>query len=90
MLRTDPPDGTSAPYGSTVTVTVSSGPPMIPVPNVLGDTVAQATTTLQDAGLTVSGVQGNPNGPVVGTDPGEGTTVPRARRSPSWPSDPSL
>ena len=46
------------------------------MPNVLGDTVPQATTTLQDDGLTVSGVQGNPNGTVAGTDPPTGTTVP--------------
>ncbi|MGO8863803.1 MAG: protein kinase domain-containing protein [Acidimicrobiales bacterium] len=75
VLRTDPLDGQPAPYGSAVVVTVSSGPPMIPVPNVLDDTVAQATAALQAAGLTVSGVDGNPTGPVVGTDPGEGTSV---------------
>ena len=71
-----PPSGTSVPYGSTVTVTVSKGPPTTTVPNVIGDTVPQATTTLQDAGLTVSGVQGNPTGTVAGTNPATGNTVP--------------
>jgi beta-lactam-binding protein with PASTA domain len=46
------------------------------VPNVLDDTVTQATTVLQGAGLNVSGVQGNPNGTVMGTQPATGTTVP--------------
>jgi serine/threonine-protein kinase len=71
-----PPSGTLAPYGSTVTVTVSSGPPTVVVPNVLDDTVSQATQTLQNAGLNVAGVNGNPNGTVTGTDPPSGTTVP--------------
>jgi serine/threonine-protein kinase len=76
VISLEPPSGTSVPYGSTVTVTISTGPPTTTVPNVLGDTVSQATTTLQGDGLTVSGVQGNPNGTVVGTDPPTGTTVP--------------
>jgi serine/threonine protein kinase/beta-lactam-binding protein with PASTA domain len=70
-----PPSGTSVPYGSTVKVTISTGPPTTTVSNVLGDTVPQATTTLQDDGLTVSGVQGNPTGTVIGTNPPTGTTV---------------
>jgi serine/threonine-protein kinase len=76
VISLEPPSGTSVPYGSTVTVTVSKGPPTTTVPNVYGDTVSQATTTLQDDGLTVSGVQGNPNGTATGTDPPGGTTVP--------------
>jgi eukaryotic-like serine/threonine-protein kinase len=76
VISLQPPSGTSVPYGSTVTVTVSTGPPTTTVPNVYGDTVPQATTTLQDDGLTVSGVQGNPNGMATGTDPPGGTTVP--------------
>jgi serine/threonine-protein kinase len=76
VISLEPPSGTSVPYGSTVTVTVSKGPPTTTVPNVYGDTVPQATTTLTDDGLTVSGVQGNPNGTATGTDPPGGTTVP--------------
>jgi serine/threonine-protein kinase len=76
VISLEPPSGTSVPYGSTVTVTVSTGPPTTTVPNVYGDTVTQATTTLTDDGLTVSGVQGNPNGTATGTDPPGGTTVP--------------
>jgi serine/threonine-protein kinase len=76
VISLEPPSGTSVPYGSTVTVTVSTGPPTTTVPNVYGDTVPQATTTLTDDGLTVTGVQGNPNGTATGTDPPGGTTVP--------------
>jgi beta-lactam-binding protein with PASTA domain len=58
-------------------VTVSTGPPTVMVPNVLEDTVSQATTALQNAGLVVAGVQGNPNGTVMGTIPATGQTVQR-------------
>ena len=64
------------PYGSAVTVTVSSGPPTVKVPSVIGQSVSQATTTLQSAGLKVVGVQGNPNGTAQGTQPATDTTVP--------------
>ncbi len=43
VISTSPASGTVAPYGSAVTVTVSSGPPTVAVPNVLGETVTQAT-----------------------------------------------
>jgi beta-lactam-binding protein with PASTA domain len=76
VISLQPPSGTSVPYGSTVTVTVSTGPPTTTVPNVLGDTVTQATTALQNDGLVVAGVQGNPNGTVVGTQPPTNNTVP--------------
>ncbi len=76
VISTSPASGASAPYGSAVTVNVSTGPPTTTVPNVLQDTVSQATTALQSAGLTVSGVSGSPNNNVVGTQPSIGSTVP--------------
>jgi eukaryotic-like serine/threonine-protein kinase len=75
VISTSPASGASAPYGSAVTVNVSTGPPTTTVPNVLQDTVSQATSALQSAGLTVSGVSGNPNNNVVGTQPSIGSTV---------------
>ncbi len=75
VIDTSPPGGQPAPYGSTVTVDVSTGPPTTQVPNVLQDTVAQATAAMVQAGLTVSGVSGMPNKPVVGSQPPIGTTV---------------
>jgi beta-lactam-binding protein with PASTA domain len=76
IISTNPASGAPAPYGSTVTVTVSSGPPTVLVPNVFGDTVSQATTVLQNAGLNVDQVNGNPNGTVRSTNPAIGSTVP--------------
>jgi beta-lactam-binding protein with PASTA domain len=79
VISTTPAAGQPAPYGSAVTVTVSSGPPTVQVPNVFQDTVAQATAALQQAGLTVSGAFGpNANSStsqVIYTNPGQGTTV---------------
>jgi beta-lactam-binding protein with PASTA domain len=75
VIALNPPSGTMVPYGSTVTVTISTGPPTVAIPNVLGDTVSQATTALQGQGLVVAGVQGNPNGTVQGTQPATGTVV---------------
>jgi serine/threonine-protein kinase len=76
VISTTPAPGASAPYGSAVTVTVSTGPPTTTVPNVIGDSVTQATTALQQDGLSVSGVSGNPNKNVSGTQPSVGSTVP--------------
>ena len=58
-----------------MTVNVSTGPPTTTVPNVLQDTVSQATTALEADGLIVSGVSGSPNNKVVGTQPSIGSTV---------------
>jgi eukaryotic-like serine/threonine-protein kinase len=73
-----------APGGTTITLTISSGPKMITVPQVpTTDTVAQATQLLRGAGLTVSsttkpvGAASNPAiGTVAGTTPGSGTSWP--------------
>ena len=43
------------PYGSAVTVEVSLGPRPVDVPNVIGDTVAQATAALHAVGLVAGG-----------------------------------
>jgi beta-lactam-binding protein with PASTA domain len=76
VISTSPASGAQAPYGSAVTVNVSTGPPTVAVPNVNGDTVQQATTALTNAGLIVSGVSGNPSHTVSGTQPSIGSTVP--------------
>jgi serine/threonine-protein kinase len=76
VIGTSPASGAQAPYGSQVTVTVSTGPPTVQIPDVQGDTVQQASAALQGAGLNPSGVSGNPNGTVTGTQPSIGSTVP--------------
>ncbi|HEY5385148.1 MAG TPA: protein kinase [Acidimicrobiales bacterium] len=76
VISTSPASGQPAGYGSAVAVNVSTGPPTTTVPNVIGDTVAQATTALQAQGLSVSGVSGSPSNNVTGTQPSVGSTVP--------------
>jgi serine/threonine-protein kinase len=75
VISTSPASGASAPYGSAVTVNVSTGPPTVQVPNVNGDTVNQADSALTAVGLVPSGVSGNPQNNVVGTQPSIGSTV---------------
>ncbi len=76
VISTQPASGSPAPYGSAVTVNVSTGPPTVMVPNVIGKSVAQATAALQQQGLSVSGVSGSPSNNVSGTQPSVGATVP--------------
>jgi serine/threonine-protein kinase len=76
VISTSPASGQQAPYGSAVTVNVSTGPPTTTVPDVKGDSVQQADAALQQAGLTPSGVSGNPSNNVIGTQPSIGSTVP--------------
>ncbi|MHB8437570.1 MAG: Stk1 family PASTA domain-containing Ser/Thr kinase [Acidimicrobiales bacterium] len=66
-----------APYGSTVTVNVSQGPPPVVIPNVIGDTVPQAIEALQAAGLNPQSDQGPLGGHVFATNPNVGTSVPQ-------------
>jgi eukaryotic-like serine/threonine-protein kinase len=47
----DPPGGTKIGKGSTVTLTISTGKPKVKVPNVVGQDVASALTSLAGAGL---------------------------------------
>jgi beta-lactam-binding protein with PASTA domain len=54
VIRTDPPAGTSVEEGTTVTLIVSSGPPPVAVPNVIGMTEQEATDTLESQGFTRS------------------------------------
>ena len=47
------PNGATAPAGSTITLTVSAGPVQVTVPDVTGDTEAQARSALTAAGFKV-------------------------------------
>jgi serine/threonine-protein kinase len=79
VFATDPPAGTRVPVGGKVTVKVSKGTLTVTVPDVRGQSVDQATATLQQAGLAVSGLYGprGAKGRVVLTDPQAGTKVKR-------------
>jgi serine/threonine-protein kinase len=81
VIRTDPAAGELRVPGETVTIVVSSGPRKIAVPDVTGQSEAQAVATLQGAGLNVLIEQvqvpfGSPAvGTVVSQSPGGGTEV---------------
>ena len=53
VIRTEPAAGTTVDKGSTVTLVVSSGQSQVTVPNVIGQTQDDATTTLTSAGFQV-------------------------------------
>jgi len=75
----NPAPGTSAPRGSTVRLTVSSGKPKVAVPNVVGKDAVAASDDIVNAGLKVRTVQeASPTvtkGNVIRTDPGPATEV---------------
>jgi eukaryotic-like serine/threonine-protein kinase len=84
VAGTNPAIGTAVPPGSTVTILVSSGPPTTQVPNLSGDTVAQAQAKLQAAGLVLGSVYGPARGHVVYSVPEVGTTVPDGTAVSIW------
>jgi eukaryotic-like serine/threonine-protein kinase len=71
--------GGKAEEGSTVTLSVSSGPAIVAVPDVAGLTEAQATKRLDGAGFNVTSREefSNtvPRGRVIGTEPAAGTQL---------------
>jgi serine/threonine-protein kinase len=52
VISTDPAAGQSPQAGTAVTITVSTGPQLNPIPPVTGDTEANAKATLRAAGFT--------------------------------------
>ena len=67
----------TAPKGATVTVTISQGPPPVVIPSdVIGMTVSDAITALENAGLVPGTNQGPLSGRVFQTNPAAGTSVP--------------
>jgi beta-lactam-binding protein with PASTA domain len=58
-----------------VGLVISQGPHYVNVPNVFGQSVGAATEALSAAGLSVSGVQGNPIATVAATSPAAGQQV---------------
>jgi len=64
IISQSPPPDTPITPGEVVTVHFSPGPPTVPVPNVQGLPVAQAISTLQDAGFHVKVDHSGPGGTV--------------------------
>ncbi len=54
VISQSPDGGTDLENGGTVTIVVSDGPEMVTIPNVVGMTMSEATSTLLEAGLSVS------------------------------------
>jgi eukaryotic-like serine/threonine-protein kinase len=52
-IRTDPPEGEKRPKGEPVTLFVSSGPPMVDVPDTVGMSQSEAEAALTQAGFNV-------------------------------------
>jgi serine/threonine-protein kinase len=77
VVQSDPPAGSSVDKGSKVTLSVSKGPATTQVPNVLNQNQADATLTLQQAGLNVAVIMDpvtdpSQDGIVISTDPAPG------------------
>lgn len=82
VVRQDPPAGTPLERGSTVSVVVSKGPDIVPVPPLAGLSPSEATSALEAAGLAVGVVKGDPAGvnvlaEVNGASIGAGASFPR-------------
>ncbi len=78
IVSQNPSAGTDAEEGSSVDITVSSGPRQTRVPNVVGSYVDEATTAIWNAGFgsTVQFVQSSqPAGTVISTSPSGGTQL---------------
>jgi len=80
VLSTNPASGTKVSQGSTVALTVSSGPANAVVPSLIGLTQGPAGQTLGAAGLLLGNVtpvySTQPAGVVVSSNPGTGASVP--------------
>ncbi len=82
VTATDPPAGDSVPKGSTVRVNVMSGPQLGTVPNVVGDSVAEATSALHTAGFNYSLTYVNNDatqGQIIHQDPAPNSSEPKGK-----------
>ena len=77
VISQNPAGGQPATVGSTVGIVVSLGPLLVAVPNVVGSTLAGATTSLQSSGLRGDEHhrhQRGPGGPGAHSEPGPAAT----------------
>jgi serine/threonine-protein kinase len=81
VISTDPSAGQTPAVGTAVTIIVSSGKPLVGVPDVTGQSEAAAKTQLQQAGFTVGSTSTQtsssvPAGNVISQSPTAGTKAP--------------
>jgi beta-lactam-binding protein with PASTA domain len=78
VIWQDPAPGTSLAPGTSVHMTVSSGPGAVTVPDLIGFDASLAARVVEAAGLTVGGLDsipaGSETGTVVATRPGAGSS----------------
>ncbi|MCQ9385751.1 Stk1 family PASTA domain-containing Ser/Thr kinase [Brevibacterium moorei] len=82
IVKTDPTAGTEVTAGQTVTLYVSTGPDVVDVPDVAGDTESLARQRLTDAGLKAGANEEKTSpdkekGTVLSTNPKKGKEVKR-------------
>jgi beta-lactam-binding protein with PASTA domain/tRNA A-37 threonylcarbamoyl transferase component Bud32 len=82
VIDQDPPGGSTAPPGSTITADVSAGPNAVTVPNVVGTSLDDARNSLQQAGLVLGSiayaqVTDTSPGTVIGQHPGANSQAPQ-------------
>jgi eukaryotic-like serine/threonine-protein kinase len=81
VIGQDPPPGAFVSDGGSVTLVVSRGPPPVAIPNVSGQSPADAQAALEAQGFVVQVVRRYdetvPVDAVIGTDPAVGTEQPR-------------
>jgi len=81
VIKQNPAAGTVLSKGSTVSITISSGPPPGTVPNVVGESAATAKAVLTHAGYRFSTSSASSTsvkaGDVVSTTPGSGSSANR-------------
>ena len=81
VLRQSPAAGTYLGEGARITLTVSSGPPPVPMPDVAGKPLAEAESILAGAGFVVKVERRNDESiakdTALGTEPRGGGTAPR-------------
>ncbi len=78
VTATDPPAGQRAPKGSTVRVNVMSGPALGNIPNVVGQSLAQALEIIRNAGFNPSPTivsSDAPQNQVIHQNPAPGTST---------------
>jgi beta-lactam-binding protein with PASTA domain/tRNA A-37 threonylcarbamoyl transferase component Bud32 len=82
VIKQSPVAGNRAKKGSTITLEVSKGSGQIPIPDLTGSSIADATRLLKEQGLKLGKITRTPSdtiqtGSVIHTDPKAGTSVGR-------------
>jgi eukaryotic-like serine/threonine-protein kinase len=85
VIRTDPPGGTKLQQGKTVTITGSSGPLLVKMPDLVGKSEAQARELIRKAGLQLGKISRQSDervarGRVISQSPSSGAFVQGATK----------